>query len=89
VLKARRALIRMMCLHTELEWREGDGVLCGLVIELTSSRYLNVRFGMVWTDLKDLQVPLRVGDVVILPGTLTSTFILHLSFNSEQRADGQ
>jgi hypothetical protein len=24
---------------------------------------------MVWTDLKDIQVPLRVGDVVILPGT--------------------
>ena len=30
--------------------------------------YLNVRYGLVWTDLKDLQVPLRVGDVVILPG---------------------
>jgi len=30
--------------------------------------YLNVRYGMVWTDLKDLRVPLRVGDVVILPG---------------------
>ena len=42
--------------------------MCGLVIKLTISRYLNVRFGMVWTDLKDLQVPLRVGDVVILPG---------------------
>jgi len=23
---------------------------------------------MVWTDLKDLRVPLRIGDVVILPG---------------------
>jgi hypothetical protein len=32
-------------------------------------RYLNVHYGLVWTDLKDLQVPLRVGDVVILPGT--------------------
>lgn len=31
-------------------------------------RYLNVRFGMVWTDLKGLSAPLRVGDVVILPG---------------------
>ena len=30
--------------------------------------YLYVRYGLVWTDLKDLQVPLRVGDVVILPG---------------------
>ena len=30
--------------------------------------YLNVRYGLVWTDLKGLQVPLRVGDVVILPG---------------------
>lgn len=63
--------------------------MCGLVIKLTISRYLNVRFGMVWTDLKDLQVPLRVGDVVILPGTFISPFILHLNFNSEQRADGQ
>ena len=32
--------------------------------------YLNVRYGLVWTDLKDLEVPLRVGDVVILPGEL-------------------
>jgi hypothetical protein len=30
--------------------------------------YLNVRYGLIWTDLKNLQVPLRVGDVVILPG---------------------
>jgi hypothetical protein len=33
------------------------------------SSYLNVRYGLVWTDLRDLHVPLRVGDVVILPGT--------------------
>ena len=32
--------------------------------------YLNVRYGLVWTDLKDLTVPLRVGDVVVLPGKL-------------------
>jgi hypothetical protein len=33
-------------------------------------RYLNVRYGLQWTDLKDLSKPLRVGDVVILPGKL-------------------
>jgi len=57
--------------------------------ELTISRYLNVRFGMVWTDLKDLQVPLRVGDVVILPGKFVSPLIFHLSSISGQIADGQ
>jgi hypothetical protein len=30
--------------------------------------YLRVKYGMLWTDLKDLRVPLRVGDVIILPG---------------------
>lgn len=32
--------------------------------------YLRVRYGMLWTDLKDIRQPLRVGDVVILPGEL-------------------
>jgi hypothetical protein len=39
-----------------------------MCLELIVKSYLNVRYGMVWTDLKDLRVPLRVGDVVILPG---------------------
>ena len=38
--------------------------------------YLNVRYGLVWTDLKDLRVPLRVGDVVILPGKLMTNSIV-------------
>jgi hypothetical protein len=37
--------------------------------------YLNVRYGLVWTDLKNLQVPLRVGDVVILPGKFMNILI--------------
>jgi hypothetical protein len=37
--------------------------------------YLNVRYGLVWTDLKNLQVPLRVGDVVILPGKFMNVSI--------------
>ncbi|WWC92083.1 uncharacterized protein L201_007037 [Kwoniella dendrophila CBS 6074] len=31
--------------------------------------YLRVKYGLVWTDLKDLREPLRVGDVVVLPVT--------------------
>lgn len=47
-----------------LQLRDWDGTFGGGLMD----RYLNVRFGMVWTDLKDLTTPLRVGDVVILPG---------------------
>jgi hypothetical protein len=32
-------------------------------------RYLRVKFGVRWTDLKDLQEPLRIGEVLILPVT--------------------
>lgn len=43
------------------------------------SSYLDVRYDLVWTDLKDLTVPLRVGDVVILPGkTITNSIVTHL-----------
>jgi alpha 1,6-mannosyltransferase len=36
---------------------------------LPLSRYLRVKFGLRWTDLKDLQEPLRIGEVLILPVT--------------------
>lgn len=32
--------------------------------------YLRVKYGVLWTDLRNLDAPLRVGDVVILPGKL-------------------
>ena len=31
-------------------------------------RYLRVKYGVLWTDLRNLHKPLRIGDVVILPG---------------------
>ncbi|KAK8850357.1 hypothetical protein IAR55_004275 [Kwoniella newhampshirensis] len=31
--------------------------------------YLRVKFGLLWTDLRGLQEPLRIGDVVVLPVT--------------------
>jgi hypothetical protein len=39
---------------------------------------------MVWTDLKDIQVPLRVGDVVILPGMS----ILHFPCDALTNSNG-
>ncbi|WRT70510.1 uncharacterized protein IL334_007508 [Kwoniella shivajii] len=42
----------------------GPGVWTDAVLS-----YLRVRFGLIWTDLKDLREPLRVGDVLILPVT--------------------
>ncbi|GHJ85605.1 hypothetical protein NliqN6_2007 [Naganishia liquefaciens] len=42
----------------------GPGVWTDAVL-----RYLRVKFGVQWTDLKDLQEPLRVGEVLILPVT--------------------
>ncbi|OCF58527.1 hypothetical protein L486_04560 [Kwoniella mangroviensis CBS 10435] len=42
----------------------GPGVWTDAVLS-----YLRVQYGLVWTDLKDLRVPLRIGDVVILPVT--------------------
>jgi hypothetical protein len=58
--------------------RDSERRLMMLANELID-RYLNVRFGMVWTDLKDIQVPLRVGDVVILPG---SSNLLQLTYQT-------
>ena len=43
----------------------GPGVWTDAVLS-----YLRVNYGMLWTDLRGLQEPLRVGDVVILPGEL-------------------
>jgi len=48
-------------------------------------RYLNVRYGLQWTDLKDLSKPLRVGVVVILPGKSLSLAVEH----ERARADWQ
>ncbi|ORX41208.1 hypothetical protein BD324DRAFT_613641 [Kockovaella imperatae] len=31
--------------------------------------YLKVKYGVVWTDLRSITVPLRIGDVVVLPVT--------------------
>ncbi|KAI5454555.1 hypothetical protein NCC49_003450 [Naganishia albida] len=42
----------------------GPGVWTDAVL-----RYLRVKFGLQWTDLKDLQEPIRVGEVLILPVT--------------------
>jgi alpha 1,6-mannosyltransferase len=33
------------------------------------SSYLRVKYGLLWTDLKDIREPLRIGDVVVLPVT--------------------
>ena len=41
---------------------------CSLGSAHASARYLRVRYGMVWTDLRNLKRPMRVGDIVILPG---------------------
>ena len=35
----------------------------------TYPSYLRVKYGLLWTDLKDIREPLRVGEVVILPVT--------------------
>nr|XP_019007986.1 uncharacterized protein I206_07154 [Kwoniella pini CBS 10737]OCF46767.1 hypothetical protein I206_07154 [Kwoniella pini CBS 10737] len=42
----------------------GPGVWTDAVLS-----YLRVKYGLVWTDLKDLTTPMRIGDVVILPIT--------------------
>lgn len=36
------------------------------------SRYLLARYNFTWSDARDIEVPLRVGDVVILPTTAFS-----------------
>ncbi len=41
----------------------GPGVWTDAVLS-----YLRVKYGMLWTDLKGISQPIRVGDVVILPG---------------------
>ena len=41
----------------------GPGVWTDAVLS-----YLRVKYGVLWTDLRNLDTPLRVGDVVILPG---------------------
>jgi alpha 1,6-mannosyltransferase len=43
----------------------GPGVWTDAVLS-----YLRVKYGVMWTDLRNLDAPLRVGDVVILPGRL-------------------
>lgn len=42
----------------------GPGVWTDAVL-----RYLRVRYGVQWTDLRGLRKPLRVGEVLILPVT--------------------
>ncbi|WWC65436.1 uncharacterized protein I303_108054 [Kwoniella dejecticola CBS 10117] len=42
----------------------GPGVWTDAVLS-----YLRVKYGLVWTDLKNLRVPMRIGDVVVLPVT--------------------
>lgn len=46
-----------------IEWT-GPGVWTDSALS-----YLYIRYGLKWTDLRRLQSPLRVGDVVILPVT--------------------
>ncbi|KAJ9108941.1 hypothetical protein QFC21_000263 [Naganishia friedmannii] len=46
-----------------MDWT-GPGVWTDAVL-----RYLRVKFGLRWTDLQNLQEPMRIGDVVILPVT--------------------
>ncbi|WVF68134.1 hypothetical protein IAT40_002897 [Kwoniella sp. CBS 6097] len=46
-----------------MDWT-GPGVWTDAVLS-----YLRVKHGVLWTDLKNLREPLRVGDVVILPVT--------------------
>ena len=43
---------------------------------------------MLWTDLKGIQEPLRVGDVVILPGELSPPRFSIVFKCSMRRADG-
>jgi alpha 1,6-mannosyltransferase len=43
----------------------GPGVWTDAVLS-----YLRVKYGMLWTDLKDIRDPIRIGDVMILPGSL-------------------
>jgi alpha 1,6-mannosyltransferase len=66
-------------------WRRERDVLrivCSGGAALIKHSYLRVQYGVVWTDLKDLSEPLRVGDVVILPGKspLPSAPISHYRF---------
>jgi alpha 1,6-mannosyltransferase len=46
-----------------MEWT-GPGVWTDSVL-----RYLRIKYGVRWTDLRRLAKPLRVGEVVILPIT--------------------
>jgi hypothetical protein len=53
------------CLEVSLTYPRA----CNRLTYTHSYRYLRVKFGVRWTDLKDLQEPLRIGEVLILPVT--------------------
>ncbi|WVN89581.1 uncharacterized protein L203_104808 [Cryptococcus depauperatus CBS 7841] len=60
----------------------GPGVWTDATLE-----YLRVKYGLKWVDLKGIQEPLRIGDIVILPVTGFSPEVTN--FGSKSRTDIQ
>ncbi|WVR08436.1 hypothetical protein IAU60_005491 [Kwoniella sp. DSM 27419] len=64
-----------------MDWT-GPGVWTDAVLS-----YLRVQYGVLWTDLRGIREPLRIGDVVILPVTGFSPGVGN--FGSQPRTDPQ
>lgn len=57
------------CSHPKHNPSSVPSLIRGACICLHLTSYLRARYGFTWSDLRDIEAPLRVGDVVILPLT--------------------